>query len=53
MQTFAYAAEFEPGEKRGVIVVSFPDVPEAITQGRDLADARAILDDPGTPYLVR
>lgn len=37
-QTFVYGAKFEPGEKRGV-VVSFPDVPEAITQGRDAADA--------------
>ncbi|MGB3490027.1 MAG: type II toxin-antitoxin system HicB family antitoxin [Xanthobacteraceae bacterium] len=40
MRTFTYAAEFEPGDRRGVIVVSFPDVPEAITQGDDLADAR-------------
>ena len=38
MQTFVYRARFELGEKRG-IVVSFPDVPEAITQGRDEADA--------------
>ena len=29
-----YRAQFEPGEKRGVIVASFPDVPEAITEGR-------------------
>ena len=41
MQTFAYAAEFEPGDERGVIVVSFPDVPEAISQDNDQADARA------------
>jgi hypothetical protein len=34
MQTFTYAAAFEPGDKRGVFVVSFPDVPEAITQGQ-------------------
>ena len=40
MRTFTYAAEFGPGDRRGVIVVSFPDVPEAITQGDDLADAR-------------
>jgi antitoxin HicB len=45
MQTFTYAAEFEPGDKRGVIVVSFPDVPEAITQGDDLADARAQAEE--------
>jgi antitoxin HicB len=39
MRTFVYRARFEPGEKRGVIVVSFPDVPEAITEGKDEADA--------------
>lgn len=39
MMTFVYRARFEPGEKRG-IVVSFPDVPEAITEGTDKADAR-------------
>ena len=38
MRPFVFFAEFEPGEKRGV-VVSFPDVPEAITQGDDMADA--------------
>lgn len=27
------------------MVVSFPDVPEAITQGRDLADARAMAEE--------
>jgi antitoxin HicB len=39
MRTFVYRARFEPGEKRGVVVVSFPDVPEAITEGRSEADA--------------
>jgi antitoxin HicB len=39
MQSFVYRARFEPGARRG-IVVSFPDVPEAITEGRDPADAR-------------
>jgi antitoxin HicB len=38
MRTFVYRARFEPGEKRGVIVVSFPDVPEAITEGKGEAD---------------
>ena len=38
MRTFVYRARFEPGDHRGV-VVSFPDVPEAITEGRDEADA--------------
>jgi len=40
MRTFVYRACFELGEKRGVIVVSFPDVPEAITEGRGETDAR-------------
>lgn len=39
MMTFVYRARFEPGEKRG-IVVTFPDVPEAITEGKNEADAR-------------
>ncbi len=38
MRTFVYGARFEPGDEGGV-VVSFPDVPEAITQGDDQADA--------------
>jgi antitoxin HicB len=44
MQSFVYRARFEPGERRG-IVVSFPDVPEAITQGRDMADAVAQAEE--------
>lgn len=40
MLTFRFFAQFEPGDEGG-IVVSFPDVPEAITQGDDMADARA------------
>jgi antitoxin HicB len=43
-QTFVYRAKFEPGERRG-IVVSFPDVPEAITQGRTPADALAQAEE--------
>ena len=38
MRTFVYAARFEPGDEGGV-VVTFPDVPEAITQGDSEADA--------------
>jgi antitoxin HicB len=38
MTTFVYRARLEPGDRRGV-VVSFPDVPEAVTEGRDEADA--------------
>ena len=41
MRTYTYGALFERGAKSG-IVVSFPDVPEAITQGRDEADARSM-----------
>lgn len=44
MQTFAYAALFEPGDDSG-IVVSFPDVPEAITQGDDMVDARSQAEE--------
>jgi antitoxin HicB len=40
MRTFVYRARFEPGDHHGV-VVSFPDVPEAITEGRDRVDAYA------------
>ena len=41
METYTYRAEIEPGEKRSVFVVAFPDVPEAITQGKSTEDARA------------
>ena len=44
MQTYVYRALFERGSRRGT-VVSFPDVPEAITQGRDLADASAMAEE--------
>ena len=39
VRTFVYRARLEPGDKRGAVVVSFPDVPEAITEGRGEADA--------------
>jgi len=44
MRSFVFHAVFEPGAKRG-IVVSFPDVPEAITQGADMAEARAMAEE--------
>lgn len=44
MKTFVFHAVFEPGDKRGV-VVSFPDVPEAVTQGDDMADARSMAEE--------
>jgi antitoxin HicB len=39
MRTFAYPARFEPGEGRGILVVTFRDLPEAITPGRGERDA--------------
>jgi antitoxin HicB len=44
MREFVYGALFEPGDRRGV-VVTFPDVPEAITQGDDEDDARAMAEE--------
>ena len=44
MRTFVFRAVFEPGDSDG-IVVSFPDVPEAITQGETKADARAMAEE--------
>jgi antitoxin HicB len=44
MRSYDYRAKFEPGERRGV-VVTFPNLPEAITQGRGLADARTIAEE--------
>ncbi|WP_321336491.1 type II toxin-antitoxin system HicB family antitoxin [Breoghania sp.] len=38
MKFLQYPAILEPGDESG-IVVTFPDVPEAITQGDDTADA--------------
>jgi len=45
MQACVYRALFEPGDRRGNIVVSFPDVPEAITPGRGSADARTMAEE--------
>jgi antitoxin HicB len=44
MKAFVFDAKFEPGDERG-IVVTFPDVPEAITQGDDVADARVQAEE--------
>jgi antitoxin HicB len=44
MRAYIYRADFERAARRGY-VVSFPDVPEAITQGRDMADARAMAEE--------
>ena len=39
MQTFVYPAKFERGEKPGVLVITFRDLPEAISQGKGEKDA--------------
>jgi antitoxin HicB len=43
MQPFVYHARFEPGDERG-IVVTFPDVPEAITEGDNEVEARDMAE---------
>ena len=45
MKAYAYRALFEPGNRRGNIVVTFPDVPEVVTQGRGDADARTMAEE--------
>jgi antitoxin HicB len=45
MKAYAYRALFEPGDRRGNIVVTFPDVPEVVTQGRGRPDARAMAEE--------
>jgi antitoxin HicB len=44
MRSYEYRAKFERGARRGM-VVSFPDVPEAITQGSDVVDARRMAEE--------
>jgi len=39
VRTFVYPARFERGDKSGVLVITFRDVPEAITQGKGEKDA--------------
>ncbi|MGO8083780.1 hypothetical protein [Rhizobium leguminosarum] len=45
MKTYAYAATLEPTEMEGGFTVTFADVPEAITEGGSMADARAMAAD--------
>src|SRR5215207_4255602 len=45
IRTFSYRASLEPGKGTGVLVVTFPDVPEAITEGRGEADALREAED--------
>ena len=50
MRSFVYDALIEAGDERD-LMVSFPDAPEAITQGDDEADTRAIAEQAWTlPY---
>lgn len=42
---FAYPVSLTPDETDGGFVVTFPDVPEAITQGNDITDALAQAAD--------
>ncbi len=44
MKTYRFAALLEPGDDHGV-TVSFPDLPEAISQGDDRADALAQAEE--------
>ncbi len=39
VRTFVYPARFEGGDKPGVLVITFRDIPEAITQGNGEKDA--------------
>ena len=45
MRSFHYRALFEAGDRRGNVVVTFPDVPEVVTQGRSQADVRAMAEE--------
>ena len=45
MRAYVYRAQFGRGDRRGNIVVTFPDVPEVVSQGRGKADARAMAEE--------
>jgi antitoxin HicB len=45
MKSYAYRALFEPGDRRGNVVVTFSDVPEVVTQGRGKASAQASAEE--------
>lgn len=42
---FTYRATLEAGDRRGNVVVTFPDVPEAITQGKGATDAKEMASE--------
>ena len=43
--TYAYPCQLTPDEEDGGFVATFPDVPEAITGGDDVAEALAMAED--------
>ncbi|MGV8939516.1 MAG: type II toxin-antitoxin system HicB family antitoxin [Allorhizobium sp.] len=45
MRTYAYAAAFEPNGTPGGFTITFDDIPEAITEGADMRDARDMAAD--------
>src|SRR6202166_2305701 len=45
MRSYIYRALCKAGDRRGNIVVTFPDMPEVVTQGRGEADARAMAEE--------
>ncbi|WP_137136725.1 type II toxin-antitoxin system HicB family antitoxin [Rhizobium sp. FKY42] len=45
METYTYAATFEPNGTPGGFVVTFEDVPEAITEGSNMAEAKEMAAD--------
>jgi len=45
VKAYAYKALFESGDRRSNIVVTFPDVPEVVTQGRGEIDARGMAEE--------
>lgn len=45
LRTYAYPVVLEAGDDDGVVVASFPDVPEAVTEGDGAAEARHAASD--------
>lgn len=45
MTTYAYAATFEPTSTENGFIVTFEDVPEAITEGKDMGEAYEMAVD--------
>lgn len=45
MRTYSYPVLLEAGDVPGIVVASFPDIPEAISEGDGEADALAAASD--------